>query len=76
MFASTVRVWLRAITPTLDHEYYTAHRASLDPRLAGKLHCACWDLEDSVKHLRTATRYGTEELLDECRTTLGAILRN
>jgi hypothetical protein len=74
--ASTARAWLRAITPTPDHEYYAAHRASNDPRLADKFHCSCWDLEDSVNHLREATQAGTEGILDECRTTLGAILRN
>jgi hypothetical protein len=75
-FASTVRAWLRALAPTPDNDYYAAHRANSDPRLAGKVHCACWDLEESVKHLRDATHSGTEELLDECRTTFGAIPRN
>lgn len=75
-FASTVRACLRAIPPTPDHEYYAAHRASTDPRLAGKVLCACWNPEDSVKHLREATRHRTEELLDECRTALSATLRN
>lgn len=75
-FASTARAWLRALTPTPDHDYYAAHRAHTDPRLAGKVHCACYDLEDSVNHLKTATHNENDAALDECRTILGAIPRN